>query len=62
MLEDYEYLPMSIGLSTFICTKDGNLYSFGGIKKENDGKNTYNLKIFKFNWKLLTWEAAGDIP
>lgn len=61
-LEDYEYLPMNIGLSTFIGTKDDGLFSFGGIKKEVDGKSTYNYKIFKFNWKLLTWEAVGDMP
>ncbi len=32
-LEDYEYLPMNIGLCSFVGTKNDGLYSFGGIKK-----------------------------
>lgn len=32
-LEDYEYLPMNIGLCTFVGTKNDGLFSFGGIKR-----------------------------
>jgi N-acetylneuraminic acid mutarotase len=54
VLEDYEYLPQNISLTAFAIVK-GNLYSFGGIKKEMDGRSTYCIKVYKFNWKLLTW-------
>ena len=62
VLEDYEYLPNSIRCSAFFISPQGNIFSFGGLKKDSRGRTSFCLSVYLFNWATLTWEVVAELP